>query len=184
MLESLERDVRTRADGLTHALVVANLGYCKWKSGKRDAAIQQYEVASAINDALGIHTEATRNRWNIASILAEEGRLADAADRLRLVTTELERLSMTSEAALASLDLAELLLVENRYDEVDAICASAMKSFERAGVAYTQRAHTALAYMREAARQRVADRKLVRQVREFIRRVPHEPNLLFARPPE
>jgi len=146
-------------------------------------AVRHYEVASLIFDALGNHTEATRNRWNIGLILARDGRTADAAERFRKVIGEFDALSMCSEAALASLDLSELLLADGRFTEVDELCRSAMRSFDKSGVATSQRALTALAYIHEAARQRVASQSMVRHVREYIRRLPQEPTLLFGEPP-
>jgi hypothetical protein len=96
----------------------------------------------------------------------------------------MEQLGMTSEAALAGLDVAELLLAQNRYEEVVEICRSTMQAFELAGLSYTSRALTALAYIREAACQRRADRTLVRYVRDYIRELPRQPNLLFAPAPD
>jgi hypothetical protein len=90
---------------------------------------------------------------------------------------------MTIDAALVSLDVAEFLLAQNRYEEVEDICRSTMQAFELAGLSYTTRAMTALAYIREAASQRRADRTLVRDVREYIRELPRQPNLLFAPSP-
>jgi hypothetical protein len=82
-----------------------------------------------------------------------------------------------------SLDMAELLASEERYDEVQLVCRSAMEIFKRAGTVYTARALTALAFMREAAAHRSVTPAQVRTVREYIRRLPDEPNLLFASPP-
>jgi len=183
ILSELERRVRHSADADLHAHVMANLGYATWKIGQRPAAIMHYEMASEIFDALGSSTEAARIRWNVAAILAEEGRFVDAKGRLEVVIGEFDALSMTSEAALASLDLAELLLAESQFERVEEICCAAMRSFERAGVAYTTRAITALGYIREAAHRRMVDQKLVRRVRDYIRRLPSESALLFVEPP-
>jgi len=183
ILEELEQHLRHDDDADAYARVVANLGYCTWKAGRRDVAIRHYEAASALYEVLGTRTEAARNRWNVAAVLAEAGRRADALPRLRNVVAELDGLSMSSEAALASLDLAELLLGDSRFEEIDDICRSAMRSFERSGVAYTERALIALAYIGEAAKQKVATRPLVRQVKDYIRRLPNEPHLLFAHAP-
>lgn len=113
-------------------------------------------------------------------MLAEAGKVADACQRVRVLSRELEHLGMTSEAAIAGLDVAEFLLAQNQYEEVDEICRSTMQAFELAGLSYTTRAMTALAYIREAASHRRADRTLVKNVREYIRKLPSQPNLLFA----
>lgn len=180
VLEDLERHVRHAGDAETHAHVVGNLGYAAWKNGRRAAAIGHYGLASAIFDALGSATEAARVRWNVAMIMAEEGRLPEAKERLSNVIREFDTLRMTSESALASLDLADLLLAESDFETVERICHAAMRSFERTGVAYTARAVTALGLVREAAQRQVPDRKTVRRVRDYIKRLPTEPALLFA----
>ncbi len=167
----------------THARVLANLGLCQWKLGKIETAIQHYDCASALLDAVGARTETVRIRWNVAVMLAQAGHVHNACQRLRDLTGEMEHLGMTSEVAIAGLDVAELLLAQNRYEEVDEICRSAMRTFERAGLAYTPRAMTALAYIREATEQRRASSELVRTVRDYIRRLPAQPNLLFAPAP-
>jgi hypothetical protein len=99
------------------------------------------------------------------------------------VINEFDALHMTSESALASLDLAELVLADSQFEKVEEICYAAMRSFERAGISYTTYAVTALGYIRESAHRRTVDQKLVRRVRDYIRRLPSEPALLFAESP-
>ncbi|MFL6246613.1 MAG: hypothetical protein ACJ74H_11350 [Thermoanaerobaculia bacterium] len=183
LLLELERQICSSPHIDTHARVLGNLGLCHRKMGKLESAIQYYDYASALLDDLGARTETVRIRWNVAVILAEAGKVADACARLRDVSAEMELLGMTSEVAIAGLDVAELLFAQQRYDEVSDICRSAMQSFENAGLAYTTRALTALAYIHEAAKLRRADQTLVSTVRDYIRRLPAQPNLLFAPPP-
>jgi tetratricopeptide (TPR) repeat protein len=167
----------------THARVLMNLGLCSRKLGKVTSAIEYYDCASALLDDIGARTETARIRWGVAVMLAEAGRVADACERLRAVMAEMEHLGMASEAAIAGLDVVELLLAQDQYEEVGEICRSSIATFERAGVAYSTRALTALGYIQEAAKHRRADQKLVRTVRDYIRRLPTQPNLLFAPPP-
>ncbi len=184
ILLDLEQQVSAAPYVGTHARVLGNLGLCYRKLGEFELSIQYYDCASALFDATGAQTETVRARWSIAVMLAEAGRVADARERLHEVTRQMEYLGMTSEAAVASLDVAEVLLAQGLYEEVSDICRSAMSSFERAGLAYTARALTALAFMQEAAKQRRSDEVLVRTVRDYIRKLPSQPNLLFAPAPE
>jgi tetratricopeptide (TPR) repeat protein len=184
ILLDLERQVSSSVHVSTHARVLGNLGEVYRKMGKVDLAIHNHDCASALLNEIGARTETVRLQWGIAVMLAEAGKVTDACDRLRHVTREMEYLGMTSEVALASLDVAELLLAQNRYEEVDEICRSTMRAFELAGVSYTERALTALGYIREAASQKRTDRTLVRNVRDYIRKLPVQPNLLYAPAPE
>lgn len=183
VLLDLERQISLSTHVGTHARVLATLGNVYRKLGKVERAIHYYDCASALLDEIGARTETVRTRWNVAVMLAEAGKVADACERLRVLTREMKHLGMTIDAALASLDVAELLLAQNHYEEVEEICRSTMQTFEIAGLSYTTRALTALAFIREAAIQQRADRTLVRNVREYIRELPRQPNLLFAHAP-
>jgi tetratricopeptide (TPR) repeat protein len=184
ILEALERRLRDSDEVETHARVLGNLAYCVRRMGDVTQALRYYDLATDLFEVLGIRTEVTKNRWNIAAILAESGRLADAQQLFEEVAGALEAAGMTSEATLARLDIAELFLVQGRFAEVERICRAAMQSFERAGMAYTTRAMTALGFIHEAASQRTATPTLVRGVRDYLKRLPAEPTLLFAIAPE
>lgn len=168
---------------VTHALVLGNLGLCAGKLGDIKSCVQYYDFAIGIYTDLGVATEAVRCRWAVTGMLAENGHFAAAWDRLEPLTAELERLGMWSEAACNGLYVAELLLAADKYEKVEQLCRRSIEIFERSGIGYTSRALTALAYIQEAAKHRTASPQLVRSVREYIRKLPAQPNLLFAPPP-
>lgn len=183
ILAELDRQLADSSHVETHARVLINVGYCAGYLGNVDAALKAYELAGALFDALDIPTESLRARWNATLMLAEAGRLKDACSRLEGLGHDMEQQGMFSEATLNDLRIAELLLDQGRLDDVARLCRAAMQRFERAGLGYTARALTALAYIREAARDGVATPLLVRSVREYIRELPSQPNVLFAPPP-
>lgn len=182
-LEDLELRLSRTDDVNTHARVLGNLGYCYGKLGRLDDALHHNEAAAVLFETIGIHTESTRLRWSVAAILASSGRIHEAHIRLQRLKDDFDRLGMTSEAALVRLDIAELCLVDGRFGMVEEICREAMSSFQAAGVASTARALTALSYIHEAAQLRTATPVLVKHVREYIRRLPDDAELLFAPPP-
>jgi tetratricopeptide (TPR) repeat protein len=184
ILRELDQQFRDSDDLDTHARILGNLGYCARKLGKIEDAVRYQEMSAELHSLNGTVTEFVRVRWNIAAMLAESGRVSEAYARLNELTPQMERLGMHSEAALNALEIAELLLTQGRYGEVEDICRRAMESFERAGLSYTTRVLTALAYIQEAAANRKASRELVQSVRTYIRALPTQPNLLFAHPPE
>jgi len=181
-LTALKNNLFFADDPDTYGRVLGTLGFCSWKTGRIDEALHCLDGAAQLFEELGVHSEAVRARWNAARALAGEGRLADAMPRLRAVARELERLGMMLAATEAALEVAELLVTSGDYAEVEEICRKAMKHFQESSMAYTASALTALALIQEAARNRTATRLLVHQVREYLRRVPAEPNLLFAFP--
>ena len=81
------------------------------------------------------------------------------------------------------MDRAEVLLALGRHDEVEELCRHAMSRFEQAGLSYSARALTALAFIQEASSQRRVNPVLIKEVREYLRKLPAQPNLLFAPPP-
>jgi tetratricopeptide (TPR) repeat protein len=183
LLEPLERSARANSDASSHARILGNLGYCYWKLERVDDALRSHEAAAEIYTQLGVATESARVRWNVASILAAAGRHDQAMTRLEKLKTDFDQLGMASEASLVRLDLAELLVVRGEFAAVEELCRTAMKTFEDAGISYTARALTALAYIREAAHSRTATPAVVKHVRDYLRRLPQEGELLFCPPP-
>jgi hypothetical protein len=98
------------------------------------------------------------------------------------VRQEFEELGMSQDVALVSLDMAEALLMLSRPAEVVDLCQAAMDYFRKAGLAYTQGALTALAYLKEAAEARVLTRAALQDIRTFFELLPKQPHLLFAYP--
>jgi tetratricopeptide (TPR) repeat protein len=182
-LSELRRRLEQSGDTRNYARVLGNLGYCCWHLRRVNEALQFHETAAAILDAVDSRSESARERWNIALILASEGRLDEALARFVGLLDEFQTLGMTNAWALINLEIAELRLARGEYDTVEAICQSAMRTFEAAGLSHTRRALRALAFMKEAAQNRTATPRLVQHVREYIRRIPQEEQLLFAPPP-
>ena len=180
ILSGLATMLQSSEDSDTYARVLCNLGYCCWKLGKIDDALQHHDAAAALLDDLEICAESNRMRWTVASMLAGEGRVDEAIRRLQGVQREFERLGMANLVALVGLEIAELHLARGEYALVEAICRAAMRSFEASGVAHTARALTALAFMHEAAQKRTATPVLVRHVRKYLERLPASENLLFV----
>ncbi len=167
-----------------HARVLGNIAYACTYLGRIEQALLHYQFAADLFDVLGNRSEAARIRWNVATILAQNGRHNDAIARFLEVREEFESLAMFGQAAECALDLAELRLVQNRISDVVELCSAATQHLTRAGVAYTGPALRAIAYMREAAEQGRATRQLVKNVREYVRRLPAEPELLFLPNPD
>lgn len=168
----------------SHARAIGNVAFAFRHLGRPEEAIRHYQLAADMFEAAGTRSEAARVRWNVAAILAENGRWDDAAARMTSVRIELRELGMFGPAAVVSLDLAEIRLLQNRQSEVPALCAEASEFFTSAGVGYTMRALRAVAFMQEAAVSGKATPALARSVRDYVRRLPAEPALLFLPPTE
>ena len=184
ILLGLERRLSRSGDIAAHAGVLANLGFCAGKLGRIEEAIGHHEMAAVLMEDLENHTEVVRQRWNVASLLASQGRFDVALARFGDVRREFERIGMTMPAVLAGLDMAEIYLFRGETTEVEEICRDAMRSFEIAGIENSAQALTALAFLQEAVQNRKARPELARHVNDYLRRLPDEPQLLFAPPPD
>lgn len=183
VLQDIEQRYRDVVDADTRARILGNVALSQWNIGEVTEALQTYQVVTAIYDELGVHAEAARVRYMIAFLLASEGRTRDAEVRLRSSREELSRLGMVHLAVCAGLDLAEILLAESKYAEVEGLTREALRQFQTSGVEYTAAALTALTFLQEAAKQRRVTAQAVRSVKRHIERLPNEPKLLFAPPP-
>ena len=83
--------------------------------------------------------------------------------------------------ALAGVDLAEALLVLERWEEIVKVATHAFRVLKKAG--HLTGALTALAYLKEAAAKRQVAPETLKVVRDYLRRVEREPDLLFVPPP-
>ena len=172
---SIDLDTRMRA--------VHNKAICQKSLGRVADALQSYQFAAELCDELGAVTDGTLIKYNVAVLLAAEGKQAEGRRRMRELRAEFERLGMLHNAVEAGLDLAEFAALEHNFEEVEELCRTAMRQFETAGVPHSSEALTALTFLREAAEQRRATQEIVWHVRTYIKRLPDEPALLFAPAP-
>jgi hypothetical protein len=115
--------------------------------------------------------------------MATAGRLDEGIAMFSEVRRQFTASGMQAEAALSDLYIAELEITRERFAQAEAACVRAIESFTTSGVAHSARALTAIAYMKEAAAARRATAELARTVREYVKRLPAQPALLFAPPP-
>ena len=183
ILEHVESEYREDLDNEARATVIANVALCQSQVGATADAVNHFQIAAAIYEETGNKPEAARVRYNLAHFLAINGRHAEAKIRFRSVRKEFERLGMLHLAVQVGLDLAEVLLSENAYAEAHDLCTTAIRHFEASGLGHTTAGLTALTFLQEAAARRRATPEVVRHVREYVERLPKEPELLFAPPP-
>lgn len=167
----------------TRARALHNTAICQKYLGRIADALQTYQVAETLFEELGAVTDCASVRYNIAYLLAAEGKQTEGRARMRDARAEFERLGMMHTAVIAGLDLAEYAVLDKNFQEVEELCRTAIRQFETAGVAHSSEALTALTFLREAAEQRRATQEIVWHVRTYIKRLPDEPALLFAPAP-
>lgn len=111
-------------------------------------------------------------------IFAGLGKLQRAEEILSEVKVEFIIRDREYLAAMVDLDLAAVLLRQNKVTEAEAVAEEALQIFEDLGVA--REALRAVSAVREACRRRVATVGLVQEVISFLKRLENEPGLRFT----
>jgi len=166
LFESLIGTAKELGDAPTLARLYSNLANCHLGLGELSLAAGEFAQALSLYEALGLETEKIRTRWSLGRLLLMSGRIADGIASLRQTKQEFERLGLTSDAALVTLDMIDGLLATGDPIEAARLCAGLAESFISAGM--TGNALTALAYLREAVNSGRADAGLVNRIREYL----------------
>ncbi|HXH91460.1 MAG TPA: hypothetical protein VNN25_07765 [Thermoanaerobaculia bacterium] len=143
-----------------------------------DRAELFYSEALVLFDELGAQTEKARTMWALGSVAVARGYLEEGALSLDTSRKELARLGMTNDAALATLEWAEVRLALNRPEGVAASCRKIVVVFNSEGMQH--HAKEALAALHEGLRAGKATPELVRSVRAYLDQLPANPTQPFV----
>jgi tetratricopeptide (TPR) repeat protein len=170
------------ADASSRALAVYHAAMCYREQSQFTQAKGLFAEAMAEFERHGNTAARAKATWSLGTVFALEQHYVEALTLLNQARLEFTELGMAEDVALSSVDAAEALLMLDRPAEVPDLCQSAMEYFANAGLAYTQGALTALAYLKEAAAARTLTPASLRHVRAFFEILPKQPQLLFASP--
>lgn len=154
---------------------------CEMELGNPGEAGVLFQSALVIFREIGPTEDRISTEWGLARLVLLGGNPSDGVRRLRDVIAAFEEIGRVMNAALAGVDLAEALLVLERWSEIEKVAAHAFRVLKKAG--HLTGALTALAYLKEAAAKQQLTSETLRVVRQYLRRVEREPDLLFAPPP-
>ncbi|HEX7154163.1 MAG TPA: hypothetical protein VF618_21930 [Thermoanaerobaculia bacterium] len=154
----------------TAALCYSGLNEC-------DTALDHYAEAATRWDELGLTTECVRVEWAVAALLVRQGHMAAGIEQLALLPGRFAALGMINDAALASLDLAEALILAGRASDVPLILSGVIVTFSNEGL--MRSANLALAYLREAAGSNDVSADKIRHVRDYLAALPTHPGQRF-----
>lgn len=157
-----------------------NLGVNYRESGDLGTASRYFLIALQLYESLEQPASAARARWSIARLSLVAGNFVDAVVRLRRAVGELESKGLANDAADAKLDLAEALLMNGEFTEVESVCIEITFFYRLSGL--TTGALTAASFLREAASKRVLRRDDVQHVRTYLSAVREAPDLPFVPP--
>ena len=143
----------------------ANIAVAHLRLRQFDAALEFARTARERYVALGLDAEVIRMDWALGAIAIQRGEDSGVA-QLAVAAAAFERLDMLADAGFVKLDIVEEFLQREEWMSAEVLAREAADTFARSGA----RLHliTALAYLREAVRQREATPALVQYVRTYL----------------
>lgn len=172
-------DLATQSgDNETLAHVLSNIGLCAAKLGDTARAKQCFESALKLFDDLGLTAEMPVVRWARVSILKTQRRDKTAISELFKVRGEYLSLGIPVSAAIASLEIVELMLACGRYAEVPPLCSEMVRTFTAARL--QKNLLKALAYLDEVARRGRLTESDVIYVSAFFEKAQDDPHHAFT----
>lgn len=128
-------------------------------------------------EAIGGDLHLLRFRWLVAEITAGLGEVETAVRSLEEVRKEFVDQGNPFDAALASLDLAEIYLKQANWPEVRALAREMIRLFQGQGV--QREALAALLLFRETVEREETTVDLIRRLARYLREAREDPSLHF-----
>lgn len=180
-IEAFERVIAlSREAGDTRMLVrgLHNCANARVGAGELDRAERYYIEALALYDEFNdLPTERARATWALASLVVARGNLDEGERQLSSSRIDLAKLGLTNDAALATLEWAEVCLALGRPKGVAEATRKIVMVFADEGM--QRHAKHALSVLEEAIAAGRATPELVRRVRLYLEK-PAEPFVLPA----
>jgi tetratricopeptide (TPR) repeat protein len=155
---------------------------CELDLGRIGEASMLFTKALVIFRETGPAADRVSTEWGLARVVLHGGNASEALRRLRDVVSAFEAIDIVTDAALASLDVADALFVLRRPDQIERVALHAFRVLKTAGI--LSGALAALAYLKEAAATRRLNRKVIHGIRKFLQQAERDPELLFVPPPD
>jgi tetratricopeptide (TPR) repeat protein len=166
------------------ARILNDVGQCAVRLRDLPQAMTYLIAAREAVESEGLTTTREKVFWGFGRVLREQGDLYAAVDQLRKVWHGLLANGSVVDAAIAGLDLVELLSAINENDEATRVAREIVDVFSKAGIQKNVR--KALAYLTDEATAsarvplRLDDR--IRHLRRFFMKLKHNPMAGFRIP--
>lgn len=130
---AMAREAAQRGDAVYMAVLESAVAVFQLRHGGAEAAARLFEIAHDVFDNEGLTLEAIRARRGMAEAAAVRGRHHDAISEYYKVQALALAAGNLREAALASAEIVDLLLLSGRGREVLPLARSMMSVFTEAG---------------------------------------------------
>jgi hypothetical protein len=170
---TMAREAAHRGDALFMAVLESATAEFQLRHGHALAAAQLFEIAHDVFDDEGLTRETIRARRGLAEAAVARGRFHDAISEYYKVQALSLAAGDVREAALASAEIVELLLITGRKGEIPPLAGSLMNMFADPG---QERARVIWLLIRNEALMGTLARARIEVVRCFFRDWTPQPN--------
>ncbi|HUP60245.1 MAG TPA: tetratricopeptide repeat protein [Thermoanaerobaculia bacterium] len=153
-------------DVVTVAALHTNLGHCAQLIGDRDAAARHLTRALHLYELHGMVAARPRALWGMAELAADEGFAGAAVAEMEKIRGQLLESGMPLEAAVAQLDMVEILVMAGKTERVARLAADLVATFTAAGM--KREALHALAFVHESARAGRLTTEVISEARNIV----------------
>lgn len=178
-LERARRLVNLRVEARSRLGLEQNLAVCLREAGRLDEAREAVALAHDLADELGSRLDKLRVLWTEGLIRHEAKELDRATETLKLVQRGFLEEGLPYDAALASLDLAAVVLDSGDSQQARRLAQELVPLFTARGI--HREAAAALGLLQRALHAATADLDLVREIAAYLERARKNPILRFRR---
>ncbi|HWW60204.1 MAG TPA: tetratricopeptide repeat protein [Thermoanaerobaculia bacterium] len=178
MLDRVTTIAQEQADSETLAYIVNMVGRCSVKLGDFQSAEACFKAALEMFESAGLYAEMPRVRKGIVDILVAKDRYNEAISELYMARAEFLAMALPVIAALVSLDIVDLLLIQGRRSEVELLCEDMVTTFTSARL--PGNALKALQHLQNLAERSAVTEDDVQRVRAYLELLPSDPDRLFT----
>lgn len=171
-----EEVAKQRGHPSLQARLSAKVALFQLRHGSAKAASLLLKEAAETFEAEGLTRAATRARWNLAEAVTARGLVHEAISEYFKVRTGLLTAGASTDAAIVSAEIVELLLIAGREHEVPVLTESLLEIFQ---TTLTQNALEALTWLHARATAGTITREDAAEVRRFFEDLPHQPRARF-----
>ncbi|MGZ8789301.1 MAG: hypothetical protein ACXW4P_13825 [Thermoanaerobaculia bacterium] len=173
-------DAYQRGDSVLLALLDMRIAAFRLRHGSAEEAALRFVVAREVFDAAGMPREVIRALWGLAEANVARGLFHEAISEYYKVQGMLLADGDVVNAAVASTEILELLLIAGRDDKVLPAADLLVGTFSDAGLPLNpMRAWT---FIRQRARAGALTREDLAHARAYFERLPLRPNAPFLAP--
>ena len=174
------QDADQRGDSLLLALLDMRIAAFRLQHGSAEEAALRFVVAREVFETAGMPSEVIRALWGLAEANVARGLLHEAISDYYKVQGMLLADGDVVDAAVASTEILELLLLAGRYDRVPPAADLLIGTFSGAGLPWNPM--RAWSFIRRRARDGELTREDLAHVRAYFECLPLRPNAPFDVP--